>query len=171
MTWKTVYIWYAVIKENSMIIIYHCFGGSHSSVTAAAIHLGLISSDKTPSSDEIMALPYFDKTTDHDFGSLRFMGFDDQNNAVYVLGKKSQSDRFSNVLMGIAELLSKKDEVVAVNTMGRVNWSMKLGGFTSRRIGAARFGRPVVLKGTQKAFWELVNLVEMTKFKILNRAQ
>ncbi|MDD3895101.1 MAG: DUF3189 family protein [Syntrophomonadaceae bacterium] len=154
-----------------MIIIYHCFGGSHSSVTAAAIHLGLLSSDRLPSRDDIMALPYFDKTTDNDFGSIRFIGFDDNNNAVYVLGKKSQSDRFSNVLTGIAELLDKKDDLTAVNTMGRVNWSMKLGGYTSRKIGMAGIGRPVVIQGTIKAFWELVNLVEMTKFKILNRTQ
>ncbi|HNX28627.1 MAG TPA: DUF3189 family protein [Syntrophomonadaceae bacterium] len=154
-----------------MIIIYHCFGGSHSSVTAAAIHLGLLSSDRLPSRDDIMALPYFDKTTDNDFGSIRFIGFDDNNNAVYVLGKKSQSDRFSNVLTGIAELLDKKDDLTAVNTMGRVNWSMKLGGYTSRKIGMAGLGRPVVIQGTIKAFWELVNLVEMTKFKILNRTQ
>ena len=154
-----------------MIIIYHCFGGSHSSVTAAAIHLGWLDSDKPPANEEMTALPYFDQTTENDFGSIRFMGFDDANNAVYVLGKKSQSDRFSNVLLGIAELLGKKDEVTAVNTMGRVNWSMKLGGFTSRRIGIAGLGRPVVIEGTRRAFWELVNLVEMTKLKILNRRQ
>lgn len=154
-----------------MIIIYHCFGGSHSSVTAAAIHLGFLGSDKPPSQDEMKALPYFDQTTENDFGSFRFMGFDKENNAVYVLGKKSQADRFSNVLLGIAELLGKKDEVAAVNTMGRVNWSMKLGGFTSRRVGIAGIGRPVVIEGTRKAFWELVNLVEMTKLRILNRRQ
>lgn len=153
-----------------MIIIYHCFGGSHSSVTAAAIHLGLLSSEKLPTEDELMAIPYFDQTTADDFGSIRFIGFDEYNNAVYVLGKKSQSDRFSNVLLGIAELLGKKEEVVAVNTMGRVNLSMKLGGFTSRRIGIAILGRPVVVQGTIKAFWDLVNLVEMTRLKILNKA-
>lgn len=154
-----------------MIIIYHCFGGSHSSVTAAAIHLDLLRSDTPPAKEEMLALPYFDKTTENDFGSLRFMGFDRENNAVYILGKKSQSDRFSNVLLGVADLLGKKDEVIAVNTMGRVNWSMKLGGFTSRRIGIAGMGRPVVIEGTRKAFWDLVNLVEMTKLRILNRQQ
>lgn len=153
-----------------MIVIYHCFGGSHSSVTAAAIHLGLLSSEKPPTADELMALPYFDKTTNDDFGSIRLIGFDEYNNSVYVLGKKCQSDRFSNVLLGIAELLGKKEEVVAVNTMGRVNWSMKLGGYTSRRIGLASLGRPLVAKGTIKAFWDLVDLVEMTRLKILNKA-
>lgn len=153
-----------------MIVIYHCFGGSHSSVTAAAIHLGLLSSEKPPTEDELMALPYFDKTTNDDFGSIRLIGVDEYNNGVYVLGKKSQSDRFSNVLLGIAELLGKKEEVVAVNTMGRVNWSMKLGGYTSRRIGLASLGRPLVAQGTIKAFWDLVDLVEMTRLKILNKA-
>lgn len=152
-----------------MIIIYHCFGGSHSSVTAAAIHLGLIGTERLPTKEELMAIPYYDNTTDKDFGSIRFLGYDEYNNAVYVLGKKSQSDRFSNLLLGIAEILGKKDELIAVNTMGRVNWGMKLGGFTSRRIGLAAVGRPVLLKGTVNAFWDLVNLVEITRLKFLDR--
>ena len=154
-----------------MIIIYHCYGGSHSSVTAAAIHLGLIGKDKPPTNEELMAIPYFDNTTDNDFGSIRFIGFDEYNNSVYVMGKKSQADRFSHVLMGIGELLGKKEEILAVNTMGRVNWSMKLGGFTSRRVGLAFLGRPLLLKGTTKAFWDLVSLVEMTRLKILNKVK
>ncbi|HEX3010797.1 MAG TPA: DUF3189 family protein, partial [Syntrophomonadaceae bacterium] len=39
-----------------MKIIYHCFGGSHSSVTAAAIHLGLIEKHRPPSMEELMSL-------------------------------------------------------------------------------------------------------------------
>jgi hypothetical protein len=31
-----------------MKIIYHCYGGTHSSVIAAAIHLGLLPEDRVP---------------------------------------------------------------------------------------------------------------------------
>jgi hypothetical protein len=39
-------------------IIYHCYGGSHSSVIAAALHLKWIDKDRLPSEEEMMAIPY-----------------------------------------------------------------------------------------------------------------
>lgn len=150
-----------------MKIIYHCFGGSHSSVLAAALHLGFISKDKLPTASELMALPYFDKTNNDDFGSIRLVGNDEYGNQVYVLGKKSMGNRYAAMLEGVAEILGARDQLLAVNCMNRVNWFMKVGGFTSRRIGAVSLGRPVLEKGTQDAFFKLVNLVEITRFKAL----
>lgn len=150
-----------------MKIIYHCFGGSHSSVLAASLHLGLIEKNHLPTMDEMMALPYFDKTTNDDFGSIRFMGIDEYKNEVYVLGKKSMGDRYSNILTGIAEILGSKEQLITVNCMNQVNWSMKLGGFTSRRMGLISLGRPVLGRGTRDAFLNLVNLVEITRLKSL----
>lgn len=152
-----------------MKIIYHCFGGSHSSVTAAALHLGLIDKYRLPTEDELMSLPYYDKTTNKDFGSIRFMGIDEFGNEVYILGKKSMADRFTKILMGVAQLLQAEDQVLVVNTMNRVNLSMKLGGFTSRRIGLVSLGRPIVSHGTRKAFFDLVNLVEITRMKATHK--
>lgn len=154
-----------------MKIIYHCFGGSHSSVTAAALHLGLIEKHRPPTDDELMSLPYYDKTTNNDFGSIRFMGVDEYDNQVYVLGKKSLGDRFTNILNGVAQILGKDNQVIVVNTMNRVNLSMKLGGFTSRRIGIPSLGRPVVTRGTRNAFFDLVNLVEITRLKAIRKVQ
>jgi hypothetical protein len=154
-----------------MKIIYHCFGGSHSSVTAAAIHLGLIEKHRPPTNDELMSLPYYDKTTDNDFGSIRFMGVDEYGNQVYVLGKKSLGERFTNILNGVAQILEKNNQVIVVNTMNRVNLSMKLGGFTSRRMGLPLLGRPVVTRGTRNAFFDLVNLVEITRLKAIRKVQ
>lgn len=154
-----------------MKIIYHCFGGSHSSVLAAALHLGLIEKNHLPSMEEMLALPYFDKTSKKDFGSIRFMGVDEFNNEVYVLGKKNVGRRYDNMLKGVASLLGKKDELVFVDCMTRVNIGMKLGGFTSRRMGWVSLGRPVLGRSTRKAFLDLVNLVEITRLKVINAMQ
>ncbi|WP_054697427.1 DUF3189 family protein [Syntrophomonas palmitatica] len=151
-----------------MKIIYHCFGGSHSSVIASALHLGLIDKNRLPSMDEMMALPYFDKTSKDDFGSIRFVGKDEFDNEIYVLGKKGFGNRFSALLEGVAEILGVSGQVMAVDCMNRVNLFMKLGGFTSRRVGMANVGRPVLGKGTREAFFDLVNLVEITRLKVLN---
>lgn len=154
-----------------MKIIYHCFGGSHSSVTAAALHLGLLSSDRPPTLEELLAIPYFDNTDKSNFGSIRFMGVDEYENVIYILGKKSLGDRYSNVLYGTAEILGVRDQILVVNTMPNVNWMMKFGGFISRRIGIVILGRPLVGIGTQQAFSALANIVDITRLQCLDRRQ
>jgi hypothetical protein len=154
-----------------MKIIYHCFGGSHSSVTVAALHLGLLSPERLPTPQELMAVPYYDKTHDDDFGSIHYMGRDDKGNEIYILGKKSLGNRFSHLLMGVAEILGQEDQLLVINVMDRVNISMKLGGFTSRRIGIPFLGRPVVIRGTRQAFASMINLVEEIKIRVLTLKQ
>lgn len=152
-----------------MKVIYHCFGGSHSSVTVAALHLGLLSAERLPTPQELMAIPYYDKTNDEDFGSIHYMGRDDRGNEIYVLGKKSLGNRFGHLLKGVAGLLGKEEEILLVNVLDKVNISMKLGGFTSRRIRLPFPGRSLVIQGTRQAFASLVSLAEVTKLKALNR--
>ena len=151
-----------------MKIIYHCYGGSHSSVMAAALHLGLLAKDRIPTKDELMAIPYFDKTTNADFGSIRFMGIDEYKNEIYVLGKKNMGDRYSNLLMGVAKILGAEEQLLVVNCMNRVNLAMKLGGFSSRKMGVVSLGRPVLVHGSRRAFLELVNLVEITRLRAMH---
>lgn len=152
-----------------MKIIYHCFGGSHSSVTAAAIHLGMLDKHKTPSGEELISLPYYDKTNNQDFGSIRFMGEDKQGNQVYVLGKKSLGDRYSNILLGIADILGAKEELMVINCMAEINWIMKIGGFTSRRLRLTWIGRPLVSQGTIWSYNSLTRLVEKTLLELKNK--
>ena len=95
------------------------------------------------------------------------MGTDDGGNEVYVFGKKTFSNRYTAVLMGIARILGEQDQLVMVDCMTRVNWSMKIGGFTSRRLGLTMVGRPIVTWGTRQAFAQLVNLVEIIRVKTL----
>lgn len=136
-------------------------------MTAAALHLGMLKKNKIPTPDDLIRVPYYDKTSKSDFGSIRYMGTDEFGNDIYVLGKKSLGNRFGSILMGVAEILEKQDELLVVNCMGLVNWSMKLGGFASRRLGLVALGRPVVSWGTRRAFAQLVNLVEITRIKAM----
>ncbi len=154
-----------------MKVIYHCYGGAHSSVIAAALHLKIIGKHRLPTIDEMMAIPYYDKTVNGDFGSIRFMGIDDSGNEVYVLGKKSMGDKYTKILMGVAEIMGAGDQIIAIDCLNRVNLSMKLGGFMSRRIGLIFPGRPVLFRGTRGAFMKLVNLVETVRLKSMNRCR
>ncbi|KUG04658.1 hypothetical protein ASZ90_017797 [hydrocarbon metagenome] len=154
-----------------MKVIYHCYGGAHSSVIAAALHLKMIEKQRLPTEEEMMAVPYYDKTDNGDFGSIRFMGIDDSGNEVYVLGKKSMGEKYSRILVGVAEIMGAGDEIIAIDCLNRVNISMKLGGFLSRRIGLIFPGRPVLFRGTRKAFMTLVNLVETVRLKSMDRCR
>ena len=155
------------MRVRLLKIIYHCYGGAHSSVIAAALHLKWIEKHRLPSLEEMMAKPYYDKTDNGDFGSIRFMGIDESGNEVYVLGKKGMGEKYTHILMGVAKIMGREDDLIAVDCLNRVNWSMKLGGFLSRRMGLIFPGRPVLVRGTRKAFLTLVNLVETVRLKSL----
>jgi hypothetical protein len=150
-----------------MKIIYHCYGGSHSSVLAAALHLKMLDPARPPAFEDMMLLPYFDKTRNIDFGTIRHMGTDDLGHEVYVLGKKNMGDRCTAMIMSVARLLGVEHEVIAVNCMSRVNLFMMIGGFISRRLGWTTIGRPILFRGTRDAFRNIANLVEITRLKTM----
>lgn len=150
-----------------MKVIYHCFGGAHSSVTAAAVHLGWLSPHRLPELSELMQIPYFDKTDSNDFGVIRFMGQDDKGNEIYILGKKNLGWRLNNVLLGLADLTGKKNDLMVVNCLPYVNWMMMLGGFMSRRLGLIFPGRPILYEGVKTSFMNLVSMVTTIKLKLV----
>lgn len=149
-----------------MHIIYHCYGGAHSSVTAAGIHLGLLSEKTIPTPEELLALPFYDQTHQEDHGYLRFLGEDKHGNRIYVIGRRALKNSFPRLARSLGELLGlPAGEMLVVDTVPCVNWMMMLGGYTSRRWGWVNFGRPLVIKGTRKAFRKLVQLVRQVQAK------
>ena len=50
-----------------------------------------------------------------------------------------------------------------IDVMKNVNWTMKLGGYLSRRCGFIRIGRPIVTRGTQATYLQVVDLVRKVK--------
>ena len=152
-----------------MKIVYHCYGGSHSSVTAAAIHLGYLASDKKPTPHTLMEIPFFDKQTDKDHGKFKFMGRDELGNEVYICGCRGLGKKVEKSLQGIAKIIDTPlDDIIYVDTLKGVNFLMRIGGFLSRRLRLVRLGRPIVLKGTVTAFNNFVNMVEEVKNELQN---
>ncbi|WP_418790146.1 DUF3189 family protein [Phosphitispora sp. TUW77] len=147
-----------------MKIIYHCYGGAHSSVTAAAIHLGWLPTDRIPGNEEIKAIPYFDRPITRDHGRLQFMGNDEFGNDIYVIGRRSAATVFENMAIGLAGVYGfSPDQLLVVNVMPYVNWKMMVGGFTSRRLGLKAIGRPVVTAGVKFSYWKIVSMVNRIK--------
>ncbi|HHW41954.1 MAG TPA: DUF3189 family protein [Syntrophomonadaceae bacterium] len=141
-------------------VIYHCYGGSHSSVTAAGIHLGLLPRDRTASARELLQIPHFDTFEEIVHGHFRYAGRNLFNSAVYVLGKKTLGRRVSLLLKRLAEISGCGDRVYPVDTTGPINPLMVLGGFLSRRLRLVGIGRPLVILGTRLAYRKLSELVD-----------
>lgn len=152
-----------------MKIIYNCFGGAHSSVTAAAIHVGLLADTRVAGPEELLNLPYFDAQVGKDHGRIRFMGFDCRGNEVYITGKENLGIFYERIMQHLLALSGEKQkDYVFINTMPYVNLWMVIGGYLSRRLGLKSLGRPIVIYGTRKSYWKFVHLVNLVKDKYFN---
>lgn len=149
-----------------MKIIYHCWGGSHSSVVCAAIHLGSLPRDRVPSAAELRSVPQFDNQTRRDHGRIIRMGRDEAGNDVYFLGRRSNGPVIDRILPGMAGALGlPAGEIVTLNTMPYVNVLMVIGGTMSRALGIIWPGRAIVTYGTRVAHRQLCHAVDKMKDK------
>lgn len=149
-----------------MYIIYNCYGGSHSSVTAASIHAGLLKDNKVPTPKELMNLPYYDRQIAKDHGFIRYIGRDENGNNIYITSKHNLSHYYETIMRSILCIMEiPNEELVFVDTMPYVNWLMVVGGYLSRRLGLTTIGRPIVILGTQIAFFNFSQLVNLIKIK------
>ncbi|AZR72760.1 hypothetical protein BBF96_04745 [Anoxybacter fermentans] len=147
-----------------MKIFYYCYGSAHSSVLAAALHTGMLSIDRLPSIQEIVNLPHYDKTENSEIGTPFFYGYDEMDNEVYIIGMGAGKEV---VLNSIKSLL--KDcgipgtSYVFINTLSKVNWWTRIGGFLSRALGLVSLGRPLTVYGLKKTYFEFVKMVVKAK--------
>ena len=147
-----------------MKIIYHCFGGAHSSVIAAAIHLNQLSATEKPQPQDILKCAYFDEVPTEKQGIIHYLGQDEKGNEIYNMGCGRAGAIMERALPGILKIYGESsDDLYMVDTLGCVNFPMRLGGYISRRLRLVNIGRPLVLKGSIMAYPSLVNLVAKVK--------
>ncbi|MGE5381461.1 MAG: DUF3189 family protein [Methylocystaceae bacterium] len=146
-----------------MKVIYHCFGGSHSSVLAANLHVGNLSIDHFPTRRELFNLPYFDRTTDDDFGIIKLVGFDEWGNQVYSLGQMHLGHRFHTIIKSLLTVTGTDNQVALMGTMPHVNLLMMIGGNLSRKRSLPSLGRPLLYWGTRLAYPNIIQAVQEVK--------
>jgi len=152
-----------------MKIFYHCFGGTHSSVTAAAIHLGLLPRDRLPTAEEIIAVPFFDRRDTRQQGCPNLMGKDERGDEIYVLGWPGRPQVIEAIFAGLAGVFSlPENSYKLVDVRSGVNLMMRMGGFLSRRLGLVALGRPLVARGTRRAYRTILELVLTVKDELKN---
>lgn len=152
-----------------MIIIYYCYGGTHSSVITAAIHTNKLPKDKIPKKYEFINLPYFDKIESQLIGTPFFYGYDNYQNEIYILGMGKAKPININTISSLIEIENIPDgKVIMINTLKFVNFYVRIGGFLSRRLKIVNPGRQLVIYGLKKNYHQFVEVVKRTKSKIDN---
>ena len=147
-----------------MKIFYCCYGSAHSSVVAASIHLGLLPMSRIPTAREFKLLPHYDKTESFEIGTPFYMGKDEYNSDVFILGMASQRKLIKKAILSfLAHLGLDAQDLMIIDTLKSVNLITKIGGFTSRRLGLVRIGRPLTIIGIKQKYREFIKLVNDVK--------
>jgi hypothetical protein len=133
-------------------VIYHCYGGAHSSVTSSGIYLGLLPRDRLPNTREILGVPHYDGDEAITHGHFRFMGRDPAGRAVFVLGKGRLGPRITRLLSVIAGIYGCAPKIFSVDTTAPINFLMMFGGYLSRGLKITWLGRPFVVFGTKLSY-------------------
>lgn len=149
-----------------MIYIYNCYGGTHSSVLAAAYHLKMLDENREPTKEEILNLPNFNKLVHGNRGELFYYGSDKNGNKVYTLGRGNSKILIPG-LYNLASMLHKQnllnEKIIFSNTSPTVPLSMTFGGLFSRGLKIDFIGVPLLVKGAKQSYKNVIELVNHTK--------
>ena len=149
-----------------MVIIYNCYGGTHSSILAAAIHLKKLPTDRVPTKQEILNLDYFNKLTYKDMGRLIFHGADDNGNQIYTIGRgtsKALVPAMRNLVISLCKSKGVDEHFLFVNCSPTVPPLMTMGGFFSRGLHIDFIGIPLLTAGACQTYYTIAKLVEKSK--------
>ncbi len=139
-------------------VIFHCYGGAHSSVTSAGIYLGLLPRNRVPGTGELLTVPHYDGEEPITHGHFRFMGRDQTSRAVFVLGKGMMGPQTNRLMAVVAGIYGCAGNLFSIDTTAFVNTLMVIGGYTSRVLKLVCLGRPIVVLGTKLAYFNFVEL-------------
>jgi hypothetical protein len=147
-----------------MKLIYYCYGSAHSSVVAAALHLGKLPLERVPEWQEILSLPDFDVARDDSLGHLFYKGRDEDGHEVYTIGMGGEMDLVRNSIESLmAHCRMNRDEYYFAKALPNINAWAKIGGALSRRYGIVGIGRTMAAKGIIMSYPNLCQFVLQTK--------
>ena len=149
-----------------MIFIYNCFGGTHSSSMASAVHLNKLPLDRIPTKSEILNTDYFNKLTYKDMGRIIYRGTDEVGNKVFSMGRgpsKVLLPCLKNLITILHSECGLNEKIILSNMTPTVTFPMTVGGFLSRGLGIDFIGVPLLLIGVQQAYQQILRVVKRTK--------
>ena len=153
-----------------MKVFYHCYGSSHTSVVAAAIHVGGLAPDRLPRLGEIQDVPHFDRIRAAELGTVFVSGRGPDGEEVLVVGFGPGRKIVREAVLSLLELKDvPPNDYLLVDALDGANWMVRIGGMLSRRLGLVSIGRPLAALGIRLMFRRLVRLVEKTQAEVRRR--
>lgn len=146
-----------------MVIIYNCYGGTHSSILASAIHLKKLPKDRIPTTEEIINTEYFNKLNYKDMGRLIFHGSDDEGNRIFTIGRgtsRALIPAMRNLAIALCRDNGIDEHFIFINCSSTVHPLMTMGGFFSRALHIHFIGVPLLTAGARRTYYNITELVE-----------
>lgn len=157
----------AAAVSPTPIVVYYCHGGAHSSVTAAAIHLKALPSDRRPTPNEVAGIPYFDRTTTREIGTLFFCGTDEGGRRIYITGMIRGAEIVRKSIRSLLDVLGiPQERLTFVNCLPLIHVWTRVGGFLSRQLGMVSLGRPITIQGILANYARFVATVKETRARL-----
>jgi hypothetical protein len=153
-----------------MKLFYHCYGGAHTSITCAAMHLGFLPMDRIPDYKEFFAVPHYDKMAHKNLGIPIYMGRDELGIDIYTIGLKNAC----NIMIpAIKSYLNKNnistENIFFIEALVKLHPITAIGGISSRRLHLITLGRPLTIWGIRKSYPILIELVSGVKENLSQR--
>ncbi len=153
-----------------MKLFYCCYGGAHTSVTCASIHLGYLPDDRIPSPSEFAKVPFYDKMDNHKLGTPVFMGCDALGWDIYIIGMKNVK---TLVIPAMRSYLNACDmdqsDFMLVNALVELHPITSIGGVATRKFGLISLGRPLTIWGIRRTYSKFLSLVKEVKENLQDR--
>ena len=149
-----------------MIYIYNCYGGTHSSSLAAAVHLKKLPLDRIPSKEEILNVDGFNKLTYKDMGKIIYHGTDEEGNKVFSVGRGTSKvliPCLKNLITLLHDECGLNCKIIFSNMSPTVPPVMTMGGFFSRGFNIDFIGVPLLVLGAKQSFKKVIEIVDRTK--------
>lgn len=154
----------------SLKVFYHCYGSSHTSVVAAAIHTRRLDPDRVPTTRELTAVKHFDRVRDAELGTVFPVGPGPDGEAVYVVGFGPGRKIIRQAVESFLELKGvPAEDYILVDALSRANFAVRAGGVISRRFGLVSVGRPLAALGIRQIYRGLGGLATETRAEVSRR--
>jgi hypothetical protein len=153
-----------------MKLFYYCYGGAHTSVTCASIHMGYLPKERIPEREEFQAVPFYDKMDNDRLGTPIYVGRDELGWDVYFMGLENKK---TIVIPAIKSYLNTnhipQGDILFVNALVELHPITSVGGVASRKFHLIPFGRPLTVWGIRRSYPKLVELVVRVKENLRRR--
>jgi hypothetical protein len=120
-------------------IFYACYAGTHSSILAASLHLGLLADGR-----RVSDLPLFDRRIHTEVGVPALLGVDGAGTEIYALGTGWLSESLEKPLCDLIEVASPGARACVCSVRGFLSFPARVGGFASRRCYLVWPGRGLI---------------------------